>query len=97
MNYKVINNQSLLDIACEIAGNVDAVFDLIKENDFVFNLDFATEPAVNDLVKIPSSFTNFTKQIADYFTATKRNIATAENGKLIDAGFSLGFNLGFNS
>jgi len=96
MEYKVLNNQSLIDIACEVAGNADAVFDLMKSNDYIFDLDFATEPTVDNIIILPSTYENFTKQVADYFINTSKNIATAE-ANLTVADYSLDYSLDYVS
>ncbi len=96
MTHTVIENQSILDIALMYFGNVDAVFDIIRENNFEF--DFAYQLQPNEKMIIPNISLAENKEIKQYFFKHKTEIATSQNLLLpYLAAFSTGFNLGFNS
>ena len=65
------NNQSLIDIALQVYGNVDAVFELLKANNLSLE---ASVPAGTELVLPEISVEN--KDISQYFSRNNTRIAT---------------------
>ena len=74
--HKVISNQSLLDIALMYGGNVDSVFDIIKENEFMY--DFTSNMQAGTFLSIPSNFENTDIPVKEYFTKKQTEIATID-------------------
>jgi hypothetical protein len=73
INYKNIANQSLLDIALQTAGNVDAVFELMQANNYQF--DFSASVPVGTELVIPD-YSTLKNDVLQYFTKNNTQIAT---------------------
>lgn len=71
MEIEVLNGQSLLDIAVQSAGSVEAVID-IAANNGVGITDMLPTGSVIDIPDVEN------KQIADYYAANRINPATGE-------------------
>lgn len=67
------NKQSLIDVALQTAGTIDAVFELIVANGFVF--DFTQNLTPGTELKIPI-YVDKNIQVLDYFNNNNIKIAT---------------------
>jgi len=93
-NIKVQEKQSLLDVAVQQFGNVDAVFSILAQND----VDLSEQLSVNTNIDL-TEIIPIRKEIVKYYS--DNNIIPATDLSLLefnpDASFTLGFSFGFNS
>ncbi len=71
---KPLPNQSIIDIALQTAGTVEAVFELMKENNY--EIDFQNSIPAKTNIKIPAAYKTTENQILKYFQTQKIEIAT---------------------
>jgi len=71
MKIKIQNNQSILDIALQTAGTVEAVFELMQAN----NLGLENSIPAGTEIQIPN-YTQTETQVLKYFQTQKIEIAT---------------------
>ena len=88
----VFDKQNLLDTAVKYFGDVDAVFDIIANN----NVDFSAKLETGQILDL-SNIEIIRSDLVKYFE--KRLPATDVEGNKFTAGygFTTGFSLGFNS
>jgi hypothetical protein len=75
-NYKILSNQSIIDVSIEVFGSIDAVFDIMKENNYSYDLQ--KDPAISTNITLPENTDYDNKLIQNYFTKTKQNITTSQ-------------------
>lgn len=71
INYRVISNQTLLDVAVENFGSIESVFDLALFND----LEITSKIDAGDILNIPAS-SYFNVDVSNYFKNYFKRIAT---------------------
>lgn len=84
----VIANQSLLDLAIQENGNVDAVFDLAVANNI--SITEILSPG-KEIIPVKSDYSNF--ETANYFKGRSKKIATGlnfEDSEILEPEFGIG-------
>lgn len=72
--HMVISGQSLLDLANQYAGTIEAVVEIAQLN----NLSITSTLTPGQQIFIPKEFEHFNREVVDYFN--RKNIQLASNG-----------------